>query len=347
LPQLPRRTRSPSTRPVSRGWAWIIGFSIIALLTSCATSGGQAPSLLDPHGPAADRVALLIWVLFSIAGTVCVLVLLFLLWALFRRHSQENRPFNENRVIVVAGVIIPAVILFIVFGLALATTSYLSSPATTPRLTVNVVAHQWWWEVQYPGQGFATANELHIPVGQSVLVKLTSADVQHDFWVPQLNDKMDIYPGKTNTTWLQASSAGTYRGECAEFCGPEHALMNFMVVADPPAQFETWLAAQAAPAAQPVNESADALKGYQVFIGSSCSYCHAIKGTNAAGNYAPDLTHLASRQTLAAGTLPNTRGNLGGWIANTQGIKPGNRMPAYPLDAQNMQYLLDYLESLK
>jgi len=347
LPYLPRGARLPTTRPIHRGWAWVIGFSIVALLTSCATSDGRAPSLLDPHGPAADRIAALIWTLFAVGGTVCLLVLLFLIWALVKRHGPETRPFNENRIIIIAGVVIPTIILFAVFGYSLVVTSANSTPASASRLTVNVVAHQWWWEVQYPDQGFTTANELHIPVGQSVLVKVTAGDVIHDFWVPQLNDKIDVFPGHTNTTWLQASQPGSYTGVCAEYCGVEHAHMNFLVVADPPAQFETWLTAQAQPAAQPVNESDTALKGYQVFIGSSCSYCHAIKGTNAAGNYAPDLTHLASRQNIAAGTLTNNRGNLGGWIANTQGIKPGNRMPAYPLDAQDMQYLLDYLETLK
>jgi len=342
------RARS-RTLPVNIHWAWPLGFALVLLLTSCTTGGGNAPSLLDPRGPAASRVAGLIWLLFAIAGAICLLVLLALLWALFRRHGQgENaaRPFNENRVIVIFGVTIPALILFVVYGFSLATTAYLAAPPSNPRLTINVVAHQWWWEVQYPEQQFATANEIHIPVGQSIQVKVTSDDVIHDFWVPQLNDKIDMFPGRTNTTWLQASEPGTYRGVCAEYCGAEHALMNFVVVAESPAQFETWLTAQSQPALQPAAQGGDILRGYQTFIGSSCSYCHAVKGTDAAGKYGPDLTHFAGRETIAAGTLPNTRGNLAGWITNTQGIKPGNRMPAFPLDARSLQDLLAYLQSL-
>lgn len=348
MPGSPRRKSPPGFRPLDAKWAVPVGGCLALLLSSC---GGGGPSLLDPHGPAARHTAGLIWTLFISAGIICTTVTALLAWALIRRRRDagDTAPLTatENRAIIVGGVAIPALILFAVFGVSLWTTGHLETAPTTPRLTVNVVARQWWWEAQYASEGFATANELHIPVGQSVQVKLTSDDVIHDFWVPQLQAKLDVFPGRTNTLWLQADEPGTYRGECAEFCGAQHANMNFVVVAEPSAQFETWLAAQRAPAAQPAAQAADILKGYQVFIGSSCSYCHAVKGTDAAGKFGPDLTHLASRQTLAAGTLPNTRGNLIAWIANTQSIKPGNRMPAFPLDAASMQYLATYLQSLQ
>ena len=322
------------------------GAGLALLLSGCASG---TPSPLDPRGPAARDLAALIWTVFALAAIVCVAVLAALVLAVLRRRrtdAEEAVTAGENRAIFLFGIALPAVILLALFGISLALTRSLSAPPAAPALTVEVIARQWWWEVRYPDQGFATANELRIPVGQPVRVTLTSDDVIHSFWVPQLQAKTDMLPGQTTTTWLQASEAGTFRGQCAEYCGAQHAQMGFVVVAEPPEQFDRWLAAQRAPAAQPADQARNIQQGYQVLVGASCSYCHTIRGTSALGAYGPDLTHLASRQTLGAGTLPNTRGNLAAWITNAQGIKPGNRMPSFPLDAQSLQYLLDYLQSL-
>lgn len=212
-------------------------------------------------------------------------------------------------------------------------------------MTVQVSGHQWWWEVRYPQQGFATANEIHIPVGQPIRLELTSADVVHNFWVPELHGKIDMTPGKVNTLWLQADQAGVYRGKCAEYCGTQHAKMELIVVADPPEQFGAWLARQQQPAPEPAELLAQ--QGQQVFLRSSCVYCHAVRGTSANSTFGPDLTHLASRRTLGAGALENITGNLAGWITNPHSIKPGNKMPAVVLAPEDLNALLAYLATLE
>jgi cytochrome c oxidase subunit 2 len=221
----------------------------------------------------------------------------------------------------------------------------LAEPDHPADITVQVTGHQWWWEISYPNDGVVTANEIHIPVGKAVEIELTSDDVIHSFWVPNLTSKRDLIPGQTNTLWFQADSAGIYRGECAEFCGTEHALMAFLVIAQPLDEYGAWLHNQQASSVQPADSLIE--QGQQAFLGSACVYCHTINGTAASGKVGPDLTHLASRQTLAAGTLDNTTGNLAGWILNPQALKPGNHMPATRLDSDDLQALLAYLESLK
>ena len=213
-------------------------------------------------------------------------------------------------------------------------------------LTVDVIGHRWWWEVRYPSRGIVTANDVHVPVGQPVRIVLTSVDVNHSFWVPQLTCKTDLIPGVTNSMWIQADHAGTFRGQCAEYCGVQHAQMIFYVVADPPATFQQWLATQAAPAAaQPVGSAL--AQGQQVFETAPCASCHTIRGTTARGTLGPDLTHFGSRVSVGAGARPNTTGNLAGWIIDSQGIKPGNLMPPMQLSPQDLQALIAYLESLK
>jgi cytochrome c oxidase subunit 2 len=220
-----------------------------------------------------------------------------------------------------------------------------STPAQANELTLEVVAHQFWWEVRYPAQNVVTANEIHIPAGQPVDVRVTSADVVHSLWVPELAGKTDVIPGQTNDMWLQASQPGEYRGQCAEFCGLQHAHMAFLVIADQSDQFQQWMSNQQQVPPPPTDPTQQ--RGQQVFLGSACAYCHTIEGTNASGKIGPDLTHLASRKTLAAGTLPNGPGALGGWILNPQNLKPGNLMPATDLDSNDLQALLAYLDTLK
>jgi cytochrome c oxidase subunit 2 len=214
---------------------------------------------------------------------------------------------------------------------------------------VDVVGHQWWWEFEYhdvtPSDVFTSPNELHIPVGVPVVLKAMSTDVIHSFWVPNLMGKRDLIPGIVTNTWIQADEPGVYRGQCAEFCGHQHAHMAFEVVAEPMDKFQAWIRHQREPALEPSTD--EEKRGKDVFMQSTCVTCHAIRGTDAGSHVGPELTHVGSRLTLAAGTLPNARGHLAGWIANSQSIKPGNRMPPNALAAGDLQAVLAYVRSLR
>jgi cytochrome c oxidase subunit 2 len=217
-------------------------------------------------------------------------------------------------------------------------------------LRIDVTGHQWWWEVEYPDNAdpqniVTTANEIHVPVGRPVLIKMSSDDVIHSFWAPNLDGKKDLIPGHETRTWFRADTAGVYRGQCAEFCGHQHAKMAFFIVAEPKLEFEHWLEGQKGQASKPTDTLAQA--GERVFLSGTCAMCHAIAGTGAGSKVGPDLTHLASRRTIAAGTLPNNTGNLAGWILDPQSIKPGAKMPPNQLDPQSLQALLAYLGTLK
>ena len=313
-------------------------------------AGGGAPSTLHPGGPAAASVARLSIVLIVVATIVFVIVMGLLLWPLLRRNDRLDegpRLIDERkwefRWIVLGGAVVPMVILASVFVFSLVVMRAEEQPSTP--YDVEVIGHQWWWEVRYPTDGFTTANEIHIPVGRPVRIRLMSADVIHSFWVPQLQGKTDAITGQVNETWLQADSAGTYRGECAEFCGMQHAHMAFVVVADSPADYAAWIAGQRAPAI--VTTDSSALAGQKVFLTQSCGFCHSVRGTPAGARVGPDLTHLASRRTIAAGTLDNNRGNLAAWIENPDRLKPGTKMPPVPLDGPSLQALVAYLETLR
>jgi cytochrome c oxidase subunit 2 len=214
-----------------------------------------------------------------------------------------------------------------------------------PRLTIEVTGHQWWWEARYldgaAGDTFTTANELHIPTGEPVRIRLIGADVIHSFWLPGLGGKTDVIPGQTNLAWLQTDRPGVYLGQCAEYCGVQHAHMALRVVAQPPAAFANWQRAQLAPAAGGAQMAGEAL------FTAHCGACHTVRGSDAGGIVGPDLTHLMSRATIAAGTVPNTPGALSGWIANPQALKPGARMPATYLSGPQLSDTVAYLETLK
>jgi len=327
------------------GRFFTIGSLGLLLLSGCA----DAPSILDPQGPAAARIADLWWLLFWMAMAVMVFVFAFLALALFRRRPAAIDPQRAQRagarVIIWAGVIMPAIVLAVVYVATLWTMRALATPAIPEGLTIHVIGRLWWWEVQYPEQQFVTANEIHIPVGQPVRIVLSSPNVIHSFWVPELHGKMDLVPGAVNTMWLQADQPGVYWGECAEFCGTQHAKMNFLVIAQPLAEYEAWLVRQQQPAATPTDTLA--YEGQQVFLSANCLYCHAIRGTDAVGNLGPDLTHLASRRTLGAAIQENNLGNLGGWIVGPQHVKPGNLMPPSDLTSTELQALLAYLATLE
>lgn len=314
-------------------------------LTGCA----ESPSTLDPRGFGADQIAVLWWVIFGLATVVFVAVVGVLLYALFRSRSGEHEEklaeSTFDKRFVIGGAILTVIILVIAYLFTLQTMSVLASVDPSDEYVVEVIGHQWWWEVKYPNQQVITANEIHIPVGQPVQLQVMSADVIHSFWVPELHGKIDMIPGQVNTFWLEADEAGVYYGLCAEFCGTQHAKMLLVVVAEPADAFTTWLSDQAEPA-QAVTD-APLVSGKEVFTQGGCANCHTIRGTEATGNLGPDLTHLASRRTLAAGILENNRGNLGGWIVNPQQLKPGNKMPPTSLSGTELQDLLAYLQSLQ
>lgn len=303
--------------------------------------------MLDPSGPAARRVAGLWWLLLAISAVVLlvILILLGMSWRKGRLSEDDTIDRSEvtwgERFIVVAGVVIPSIILVAVFLVSLRDMDALSAPDGDPALTIEVVARDWWWEVRYPQAGAVTANEIHIPSGQPVRVLLTTGDVIHSFWVPRLQVKKDAVTGDRNELWLEADTPGRYRGQCAEFCGLQHANMVFWVEADPPDEFEEWLALEA----RPVGET-DVPDGEQIFLSSTCAGCHAIRGTPADSQVGPDLTHVAQRETIAAGILANTRSNMARWILDPHSIKPGVTMPPTELSAEELTALLDYLESL-
>jgi cytochrome c oxidase subunit 2 len=304
-------------------------------------------SVLDAAGPQAARLLPLWRFMLIVSAAVFVLVIGATLWAAFRRRGEPPSERGMSRAVVGAtGLTVLILFAFLVLdftvGRALARTP-------RPALTVNVTGHQWWWEVEYddsmPQRRLRTANEVHVPVGRPVLFRLRTADVIHSFWVPSLAGKMDQIPARENTLWLQADTPGVYRGACAEFCGYQHAKMAIVVVAEPSEKFAAWYDAQLEPAPAPADSSA--ARGQRVFADGRCAMCHAVEGTPAASNVGPTLTHLASRLTLGAGVLPNTRGNLAGWVVDPQRIKPGARMPPSPLAPGDLRALLDYLGSLR
>ena len=319
----------------------------------------QAPrfteqSMVDPAGPKAQLVHDFWLFLVAVSAVVVLLVVGALLYgALRRRHRIEVETEASHRtttrwVTVSVGVTFVILAVFLVLNFRLGR-AIAAPPEGTP-LEIAVIGHQWWWEVEYPdtldpSRRIATANEIHIPTGRPVVLKLTSRDVIHSFWVPNLTGKKDLIPGYTAETWLQADAPGVYRGQCAEFCGHQHAKMAMEIVAHPPAEYERWAAQQRTPAAAPADSLHAA--GEQAFMTGSCALCHTIAGTRAGGRVGPDLTHLASRRTIAAGSLPNTRGHLAGWILDPQRIKPGAYMPANGLEPAQLDALLAYLTSLR
>ena len=329
------------------------GILLLVLLTGgCArVPAADIPWALSRSGTAAANITGLWWILFGLGTAVFVVVIGLLLYIIFTRRQRLNddevdlRPVNGRPWILWGGIIIPLIILLAVFFFNMRSLIALASPGPATPLTVEVIGHRWWWEVRYPDENIVTANEIRIPVGQPVQFNLTSFDVIHSFWVPQLGGKMDLNPGEVNSTWLQANERGVYRGLCAEFCGLQHARMQFLVVVESEEEFNTWLVREREPAPEPADELIH--RGQQIFLGSACVYCHTVRGTNASGDLGPDLTHLASRLSLAAGILENNRGNLAAWIVDPQHLKPGNLMPPTNLNGEELQALLAYLETLE
>ena len=321
--------------------------ALAALLSGC---GRQ--SIVSPRSPQTGDIRTLWWVMLAVATLVFAgaVMMLALGWV---RRRQEGLPFLTKwdrepvaqTLVVIFGIGIPVVVLVVLFA---ASDVYLvdktspPSPAST-QMTVQVIGHQWWWEIRYPGTSAVTANEIHIPTDTRVNVVATTADVIHSFWVPQLARKIDEVPGRSNRVLLYTARASTYRGQCAEFCGLQHANMSLYVVAQPRATFRAWLANMSA-SARPA--SADTAPGARLFAASQCASCHQIRGTAARGTVGPDLTHVHARSTLAALTIPDRPSDLERWIADPQRVKPGNRMPDLGLPPGQVAQIAAYLDSL-
>jgi cytochrome c oxidase subunit 2 len=302
-------------------------------------------SVLEPAGVHAEKIGTLWDIFLAVSVVVYVLVLLFLFIALRRRESESTRGVRTG-VTIATG--ITAITLFALLVSSVVTGRAIAySPKQTIEITVT--GRQWWWQVDYEhpdmSKRFTSANELFIPVGVPVHVKLKSTDVIHSFWIPNLHGKQDLIPGHDNAILLQATKPGVYRGQCAEFCGLQHAKMALWVTAIPLADFAEWAEEQRQPSKIPSTTAER--KGQDVFMNSPCPLCHNVQGTNASGKTAPDLTHFASRRSIAAGTLPNRRGFLAGWILDPQHIKPGSFMPPTQLEQGELEPLLAYVESLK
>jgi cytochrome c oxidase subunit 2 len=309
-------------------------------------------SIFSDVTASAERITRLTWFMIILAAVVYAVVIALMVVAMRRNRTAPRDAVNlsdpGSRWVVIGGLIMPAIVLgtVLVFSLWAMGRERVERPA----LTIDVTGHQWWWEATYrfadlPDQ-FRTANELHIPVGVPVRIALTTNDVIHSFWVPQLQGKIDLIPGDTNEIRLVVRRPGTYRGICAEFCGDEHAKMGIVVFAEDSATFRQWARQQLADATIP-NDSLTA-EGRQLFESGPCSLCHTARGTSAAAQVAPDLTHVGSRTTIGAGALPNTLGNLEAWIANAQVIKPGVLMPPITtFSGQQLRAVATYVASLK
>ncbi|MFL6195124.1 MAG: cytochrome c oxidase subunit II [Thermoanaerobaculia bacterium] len=314
-------------------------------------------SAIDSAGPQAAHIEDLWWLMFWVCSAVFVAVMMAMGIAITRRRggvgdapesiALETRR-RMNRTVGVA-LALTVVILFVLLVASVSTGRAVASLSAPRAPIIKVTGKQWWWQVEYidkvPARSLTTANEIHIPTGKPVLVRLESSDVIHSFWVPNLHGKRDAIPGHESEIWIQADHPGVYRGQCAEFCGFQHAHMGLEVIAESPERFAAWYNAQLLPSALPATPVEQ--RGRQLVQSLPCALCHNIQGTQAGGRVGPDLTHLASRRTLAAGTLPNTPGNLAGWIVDPQTIKPGNHMPANNLPSSDLQALLAYLGSLK
>jgi len=326
----------------------------LVCLSCTACAGWQ--SALEAHGTPATGLLHLTWLLFVVGALVWICVMAILVLALRSRAaiSTQATATPDTRVErrlnrAVTGAVIATAL--IVMGLTITSfwVARVLSPESSSPLRIRVRGYQWWWQVTYldarPDRTFITANEIHVPSGRPIVVELSAADVIHSFWVPNLAGKQDLIPGRDNTLQFTAREPGTYRGQCAEFCGLQHAHMAFLVIVDPPEQFEHWREAQLAPGASPGGTQEQ--QGQRVFQSKACAACHTVQGTSAAATVGPDLTHVGSRRYIAAGLLETTRGSLAAWIADPQTLKPGTNMPMVPLNAEELNAVSAYLVSLK
>ena len=332
------------------------------MLTGCR----YAQSTFNVHGPAAKSIGNLSWAMTILFSVTTLIMGILLAIAFYRRRGTlaEHEPISAGGCqmrIAICGIAIPVVVLTILFVIGLSLMSDFpihgmpgmpssSQMVGSMKPDILIVGHQWWWEIHYlnedPSRTFVTANELHLPVGQSVNVEVTTADVMHSFWIPALNGKVDLIPGQPNFIRLMASQPGVYTGQCAEYCGAEHSLMRLMAVAQEPSAYQAWVADELKPGVQPVSAAAKA--GEQVFVSAPCASCHTVRGTPAGGSMAPDLTHIGSRKMLASNIFPNNDAYLEAWITNAQSLKPDCLMPSLPdFTGEQISDLVAYLRQLQ
>lgn len=327
-----------------------VALAVAGLLAGC---GQNSPSPLDPAGPIADKEAGLFWLILVVATIVFVIVTGILIYFIIRFRARPDSPparqIGGHQRLEVILAAIPTVVLFIVLFATISTMFALAQPKTPNVLTVRAIGHQWWWEFQYPDQKIVTADEMYIPVDTVVHIELYSNNVIHSFWVPQLGGKTDVIPGHDNTMWLQASKAGDYRGLCTEFCGTQHAHMDYLVKAVSADQFQSWVSRMQTPASVLAKTDPN-YAGQQVFLAKGCAGCHLIDGVNRPSNLliGPNLTHFGSRSLIAGWVLDNNTANLTAWIHDAQAVKPGSDMPAFTtLSSSDLDALVAYLQSLK
>ena len=342
LPNWSMRRAPPAREP----WP---GAPVAVAVLPCLSGCQGVQSALDAAGADARSLETLSWALFSGGTAIFVLVTVLLLYALYA-PPERRRWLGTRRAVIAGGLIFPIVTLtaLLIYGFVLLRVT--NAIGGGDVLRIDVVGEQYWWRVHYRADGaapaFTTANEIQVPVGRPVQLSVTSADVIHSIWIPNFAGKIDMIPGRVNELAFQVERAGVYRGQCTEFCGDQHARMAFDVVALDPAGFEAWRKAQAQPAEAPATPLVE--KGRSVFLRGGCGNCHAVRGTEAEGQLGPDLTHVGSRRSLGAAQFPNNVGTLAGWIADTQHLKGGARMPSYgSLSGEELRAVAGYLESLK
>lgn len=312
------------------------------LLASC---NSHSPNMLHTAGSESKSIAGLWWLMFAMGAAVYAIVAGFIIWAFLRgRRGTGEGPVSGDGWIIWGGIGAPVVILAVLAVATVHVTSTLRKPSSK-ALQLEVSAKDWWWSVDYTASGFITANEIHLPAGQPVAIGLDSDNVIHSFWVPQLAGKMDVIPGQHNILRFTPEKVGTYRGECAEFCGIEHARMGFLVIVQTPRDFQTWLINHEQAPLPPDSEAQ--AEGQQVFMTQPCAGCHTIAGTQAQGVVGPNLTNIGGRQTLGGDTLLNTPANLKAWISDPQVFKPGALMPPMKLSQTDLNNVVAYLEGLK
>ncbi len=339
----------------SRRFAGVpLPLALVLTVSAC----GDSPSITTGGSPQARHIAGSWWLLLWLATGVYVIVGTLVVVASVRRarrrsggeqadRGQQDAPAVDNRFILIGGLIVPVVILGVVAVDTVRVANRIAPAAAAPDapVQIRVEGERWWWRVEYPDEGVVTANEIHVPIGEEVDITLVSDNVIHSLWIPQLNGKQDMIPGQVNHLRFTADREGTFLGRCAEFCGVQHAHMQFQVHAESPARYDAWLRANGADATSVAGDAART--GRTFFETSSCAGCHTVRGTSANGTAGPDLTHVGSRATLAAGSLPNTAAGMEEWLAHTQSVKPGSLMPQVPLTTAQIESLVAFLRGLQ